>query len=190
MDVIVPTIPPHCQSGQYRRTMASIAAQDYDGPITVHVELDTNRTGAAATRNRALERVTADWVAFLDADDEWYPHHLRRCVDFAEALRADVVYPGYEVVGGDDPVNLFGHPFHSEWLRQTNFIPVTVVARAELVREAGGFQEHPDENGDPCEDWGLWLAMLDRGATFAHVPDKTWRWHISESSTKGRGDRW
>ena len=32
--------------------------------------------GASGARNRALEEVRSEFVAFLDADDEWHPQHL------------------------------------------------------------------------------------------------------------------
>lgn len=174
--------------GLYQRAVASIQAQTFP-PAEIEVALDQEREGAAATRNRALRRVTAEWVAFIDDDDEWYPDHLRKLARCAQLTGADVVYPGYDCTG-EDPVNCFGIPFDAELLRRRNFIPVTVLAKTEIVRAAGGFQPHPDEHGDPCEDWGLWLAMLELGAKFVHLPQKTWLWHNAEPTTKGRPDRW
>jgi glycosyltransferase involved in cell wall biosynthesis len=184
--VLIPTIAP--RAALLERALASVYAQTLP-PYDVLVECDTERTGAAATRNRMLERVETDWVALLDDDDELYPDHLKRLARYARLSNVDVVYPGYDCVGGDDPVNCFGIPFDPDLLRARNFIPVTALARTELVREAGGFQPHPDVNGDPCEDWGLWLAMLDLGAKFGHLPVRTWRWHLGDT-TKGRADRW
>lgn len=183
--VVVPTIPP--RAGLLARTLASIDAQTLP-PAAVVVEVDHAADGAAATRNRALVKVDTEWVAFVDDDDELYPEHLRSLARFARLSGADVVYPGYDA--DSDPVGMFGVPFDPLLLRRANFVPVTVLARTDSVRAAGGFQSHPDANGDPCEDWGLWLAMLDRGAKFAHLPRRTWRWHVSEHSTRGRSDRW
>lgn len=183
--VVLPTIPPRREL--MLRAMRSIGAQTLS-PKVVRVEEDHDRAGAAATRNRALATVQTDWVAFLDDDDELYPNHLKLCARYATLQGLDVVYPGYDVAGGDDPVGCFGIPFDASLLKQRNFIPVTVLARTELVRAAGGFQERPDENGDPCEDWGLWLALLDRGAKFGHLPVRTWRWNLG--GTRGRPDRW
>ena len=188
--VVIPTIAPRAAAGgPLHRAVASAQAQAL-WPERILVQLDEDRAGAAATRNRALEAVDTEWVAFLDDDDVLYPEHLRLCARAARLNDADVVYPGYDVVGGEDPVGCFGVPFDGQLLQRRNFIPVTVLARTELVRAAGGFQAHPDEHGDPCEDWGLWLAMHQLGARLYHLPQKTWRWNLAPGSTRGRPDRW
>jgi hypothetical protein len=187
--VCMATHPPRMgPGGPWQRAVATVHAQTLPA-AGLAVAVDADREGAAATRNRALELVETEWVAFLDSDDELLPDHLKLCARYAYLSDCDVVYPGYEVEGGEDPVNCFGIPFDASLLRKRNFIPVTVLARTEKVRAAGGFQNKPDENGDPCEDWGLWLAMLDQGAKFGHLPQKTWIWHLGDT-TRGRPDRW
>lgn len=171
------------------RALTSVEQQSLKATDVI-VQVDVNREGAAAARNRALEAVDTEWVAFLDDDDELLPDHLKLCGRAARLTGADVVYPGYECAGGEDPVGCFGIPFDGDLLQRRNFIPVTVVARTGAVRAAGGFQERPDEHGDPCEDWGLWLAMHANGATFCHLPRRTWRWNLAPGSTRGRADRW
>lgn len=176
--VVIPTLPE--RADLLARAVASVRAQTLSADLAV--EVDEHREGAAAARNRALERVATEWVAFLDDDDEFKPNHLRACLRAAALMHADVVYPGYDVVG-EDPVNCFGLPFQARFLRQTNFIPVTTLCRTEAVLRVGGFQAHPDEFGNPCEDWGLWLALLDAGASFRHLPQRTWIWHIRAGTT-------
>src|SRR5688572_23141817 len=99
--VVIPTIP-----GRERllaRSLASVDAQER-APFAVIVEVDTGRTGAAATRNRALEKVTTRFVAWLDDDDQLLPAHLRVLEEQAALTGADLVYPGMVAVGGRDPL--------------------------------------------------------------------------------------
>lgn len=180
ISVVIPTIPGREESLQ--RAIASAHAQTYPA-AAVHVVLDTQRQGAAHTRNKALELVDTEWVAFLDDDDELKPHHLKACARHAALTGADVVYPWFD---GDDEIGMYEVPFSASLLRRRNFIPVTVLARTELLVEAGGFTPHPDENGDPCEDWGLWLKLLALGATFSHLPKRTWI--RNSGGTRGRGN--
>lgn len=170
--------------GPYERAVASARAQTFAPAGGIVVALDTDGDGAAVARNRALEQVTTPYVAFLDSDDEMYPDHLLRLARYIRLTGVDVAYSGWD---GPDPTGMFGKSFDPVLLQRTNYIPVTVLALTAAVRAAGGFQPHPDENGDPCEDWGLWLAMCAQGARFGHLPIRTWR--MSPGGTRGRPDR-
>src|SRR3546814_2047662 len=59
----------------------------------VIVQADNDKEGSAVTRNRALEAVRTPWVAFLDDDDQFLPHHLQRLSQALTETQADVVYP-------------------------------------------------------------------------------------------------
>jgi glycosyltransferase involved in cell wall biosynthesis len=71
--VVIPSIPSRAK--MLDRALASVKAQTLR-PERVVVEFDDDRLGAAATRQRGLEKVTTPWVAFLDDDDEFLPGHL------------------------------------------------------------------------------------------------------------------
>jgi glycosyltransferase involved in cell wall biosynthesis len=40
--------------------------------------------GGYAARNLGINEANAEWIAFLDADDEWYPEHLSKMKDLSE----------------------------------------------------------------------------------------------------------
>jgi len=45
----------------------------------------SNFGNAAAARNYGVGKTQGAWIAFLDGDDRWYPHHLERAITTAEA---------------------------------------------------------------------------------------------------------
>jgi glycosyltransferase involved in cell wall biosynthesis len=204
-DVSVTVVIPTIEGREHllARALASVDAQERP-PAAVLVETDVDRTGAAATRNRALAKVTTRYVAFCDDDDELLPMHLRVLQERAALTGADLVYPGMIAVGGRDPlacpvnnvlVNPYCVPFREEQkqhlLTVGNFIPITWLGRTDLIQQVGGF---PEPWADPSkgsgrveEDYGLLINLLMAGAQFVHVPVRTWRYFFHEANTGGRG---
>lgn len=202
-DVTV-VIPTHDGASPWLTEAFASAVGQSHTPEAVVVQLDRARRGAAWARNEALKSVRTHWVAFLDSDDYLYPQHLQVLLDAAEYSGADLVYPYFDTDGPDvlatreygQVVNPFGVAFGHEqeqWLRQRGgFIPVTHLCRVDRIKRAGGFPAQgrfkvPEGNvsGD-CEDYGLLIALLDRGARFVHVPERTWFYRQHGGNTGGR----
>lgn len=191
--VIIPHIP--VRPNALTRAVKSAATQTVK-PTDIIIATDTERQGSAATRNRALDRATTTWVAFLDDDDLWLPNHLEAMLDHADETGADVVYPGCDVInpqlGGLIPLQeewgRFGQKFDPDLLRVKPYIPVTSLVRTGLARRAMfGPPAGIDTNYD---DWGFYVRLMDVGALFSHLPLVTWIWNHGDKNTSGRSDRW
>lgn len=195
--VIIPSIPGREESLQ--RAVRSIREADLE--VLWIVQVDEEGEGAATTRNRALSEVNTPLVAFLDDDDEFKPGHLSKCLTHMLRTGADIVYPWFDInrigaIRNDlDPLYIngkpaFGHLFDPEALNRNNYIPVTVLARTDLLRQVGGFPVpgSPEWPHKDCEDWGMWLRLRDAGARFSHLAERTWTWHWHPKNTSGRAD--
>lgn len=186
--VVVPSIPTRDRA-LLVRALRSVAVQTRL-PDAVHVEFDHRGDGPGATRNRALAAVRTDVVAFLDDDDELLPQHLSRCMRTMRRTGADLVYPNYWMDGQSDRLGTLGKPFDAARLRERNFIPVTVLAKVNVIREVGGFpvgDDAPLIGEQRCEDWGL--RMLDAGAVFAPLHEVTWLYHRHNGNLSGQTAR-
>lgn len=192
--VVISTIPPRFEV--LKRAVQSVGTQTLQADALL-IEMDAQHTGAAATKNRGIARVETEWTAMLDDDDEFMPEHLEKLMAGAQKSGADVVYsmpyiPG--VPGGIDAGGNFGRPFDPAELRRRSYIQTTSLMRTSLLREAGGFQ---CPAGSIYDDWGCFLALLDIGARFHHVPEQTFVWHHwgygrpgKPGNTSGQPDRW
>lgn len=125
------------------------------------VVLKQENRGAGAARNAGLQAAKGDWLAFLDADDEWLPAKLERSL--AHAGGASLIAHDYiEVMNGREVYkNCMRHltaardPFSALMLR--GFIPsITVLARRADVLAVGGFEE----SLPAAQDYDLWLKLL------------------------------
>lgn len=198
--VVIPTIPGRAAS--LKAALDSVTAQRRL-PDQIIVERDEERTGAAATRNRALAKVETDIIAWLDDDDFLRPHHLVACMRVLERdPSVDLVYPRPVMSGGPDPTAVthggvwrlpwglrFG-PEQANHLRTVgSFIPMAHLVRTDAVRAVGGF---PEGRTLPSgryqgEDERYLIALLDAGCSFEHLDAKTWVWRVNPRSTAGKG---
>jgi hypothetical protein len=192
--VVIPSIPP--RAALLDRALASVRAQDCRprDHVEVVVEFDEDHAGAAATRQRGLERVQTEWTAFLDDDDEFLPNHLSALSAAALDTGADMVYSWYRVVGGVDPrPEERDLPWDPTAPRQTT---VTTLVRTGLALAVGGFTD-PQEDEDLMspdrhyagEDWRFTRRVNEQGVIF-HLPEVTWLWHHHPSNTSGMPNRW
>lgn len=76
-------------------TDASAAIASNYGP-PVRVLRQANR-GVSAARNAGVAAASGDWIAFLDADDYYYPHRLQRAAEAIERFpQADFVTADFD----------------------------------------------------------------------------------------------
>jgi hypothetical protein len=190
--VVIPTIPP--REHYLGRAIRSVSAQTHPATNIVVVN-DHAREGAPANRQRGLEMVQTEWVAFLDDDDEFYPDHLEKLLRCAKDEGADYVYSWYDVIGGIDPrAEQFGLPWDPENPRQTT---ITTLIRTELAQQVGfvvdGDTPETLESPDRMvagEDWWMTKGCNDLGAKIVHLPEKTWAWYHTGRNTSGLPKNW
>ena len=190
-------IPAHNTAGYLPETLASVAAQTYR-PLEVIVIDDAStdntarvaesclthyglvgkvlrrapnpREWAGAARNEGARLATGDYLAFLDSDDLWLPHHLARAMELLQSYPDAVAYccsgrcfrdQGIET--GQSPERGFpveGYGAILTDLVKASFVPnITLVVRRKVFDHCGGY--HP---GLRCyEDWWLDLHLAAIG---------------------------
>jgi glycosyltransferase involved in cell wall biosynthesis len=188
--VVIPTIPQ--RKGKLRKAISSVMAQTY--PVSaLSIAVDLDGEGSAKTRNRALNAVQTEWVAFLDDDDQFLPSAMHTFVWAQRDTDADVVYGLPRIVDAQGVIQRrffeAGGPevFDSELLRTKSYIPVVSLVRTQFAKQAR-FYYAADTNGS-YDDWGFYLNLLDLGARFYHVNQETFIWNIDGGNTSGRPDK-
>lgn len=101
--------------------------------------------GASAARNEGLRHASAPWIMFFDSDDLMGPGHVAR------AIKATKDYPAADIIGWDVPytdgISTSIQRFYDtdmQWnsLFHGSMASARWCARTELVRNAGGWNEH------------------------------------------------
>src|SRR4030095_1854609 len=146
--------------------------------------------GAAAARNAGLRSAKGEFVAFLDADDTWFPNFLMEQIEFLTGSNVDLVFCD-ALLFGESPLE--GRTFMeiqpsrgevtSESLLAVNVTVLTsaVLARKEPIVQVGLFYEEMKRG----HDFDLWLRLAKAGARFAYHPKVLARHRIVESGLSG-----
>lgn len=199
--VCIPTIPG--REEDLMRAQLSVMQQTRQ-PDKVIVYTDTERRGAAHARNALLEQVDTDVIAWLDDDDYLRENHIKACMRAIEnTFAVDLVFPIPIFVGHRDPTAVTHHgvfptsPWglrftqeHAAHIREVgSFIPMTHLVRTETVRKVGGFPpgRFNEDGRYQGEDELYLIKMLEAGAQFHHLAEKTWYWKKNLKSTAGKG---
>ena len=131
----------------------------------VRVLRNARHLGIRASRNRAVEVCSGDWVAVLDADDIWMPDKLQK--QFAHLSRdpslcalggaATIIDAAGEEMGAIHcPTS--DRDIKDRELIHNCFVHSTLIFRRDLFLELGGYRDLA-----PAEDYDLLLRMSERG---------------------------
>ncbi len=133
-------------------------------PAVQRIRLEENK-GVSFARNRGMTKAHGEWIAFLDSDDLWEKDKLATQMKWIEdhpgqhAVYTDEIWirNGVRVNPMDKHRKYSGHIFR-HCLPLCIVSPSSVLLRAELLNEVGGF----DESMPVCEDYDLWLRIAKR----------------------------
>ena len=179
-------VPSYNRQERLRRALRSVAAQNSVQPCQVVVvddgsndgttevarsfgaivlEKQANEGAAAAHDDGARLATGAQWLALLDDDDEWLPHHLASLWD---ARHGHVIVAGSSIELGGRRPRLHGTSKSApEVVRsparlvfpENSLTTSAVMVRRDVLLEVGGF----DRALRLAEDYDAWLRVLKKG---------------------------
>jgi len=141
--------------------------------------------GLAATRNAGVHAASGEIVCFLDADDELHPQKIELQLSLYRLGRA--VSCSVERIGderGIDRVAPYtGDVKHSVLadssvlVRRNTLTGASLMLSRELFLSLGGY----DETLRSCEDFDLWLRLLDAGVAAFNIDLPLYLYRVNEN---------
>jgi glycosyltransferase involved in cell wall biosynthesis len=145
--------------------------------------------GVSGAKNTGIANSKGEYIALLDADDEWLPERLAEGVKVldkesnvglvhANSMR---ISEAGEIIRINKRVQRFlsGWIFEYLFLRKANISCPTVLFRRECIEKVGSFDEKLSRLG--CEDRDLWLRIA-KHYRFAYIDKVLARYRVRGSS--------
>ena len=182
ISIISPVGPRHTDLVGVAR--ASVAWQSIPAAWVEHIaEFDPDKTGPAATRNRALARARGLFTVALDADDYLIPTALETYLRAFARADASYVYADNYVISRDGVHYSTSEEYDQRKMAKYNQHVVTALYPTALLREVGGW----DEGVDIWEDWTAPLRLALKGYCGRRTaqPALVYRITLGERMSKG-----
>lgn len=138
-------------------------ARSFAPAVTVVVQ---KNGGPASARNEGIRRCRGEYIAFVDADDLWFPEKLAVQVPVAASFGAPALVCSAVVRVRDDgethlkSVSPDRLPITYATLWRGNSITTSTVLAHASIFDGCTFDEDPSIQG--AEDFDLWLRVADR----------------------------
>lgn len=154
--------------------------------------------GGYASRNLGIRNSKSNWIAFLDADDEWYPNHLQKTYDLIKSYsNANFVTSAWHLKFGD---KLLLDPFSNKE-KHTNALFLTfedylynslksyrpnntnsVVFKKSLISDSGFFPEGKTNRSGDLYAWVINIQKAGGIYRSPHIGSVTYRDSLNMTS--------
>jgi len=131
---------------------ASVVASFGDGRIRF-TNLPQNHGEQSVPNNAGISNATADYVAFLNHDDIWFPDHLETLMSAMEREPADLVYALSARIDTHGRPHLWGHSPGGRYSRW-HVVPASVwLMRRDLAARVGPWTPASALYDAPSQEW-------------------------------------
>ncbi|UWY29269.1 glycosyltransferase [Flavobacterium sp. TR2] len=143
-------------------------------------ELPENR-GNGFARNAALEKATGRYIAYLDADDLWFPQKLEKQINFLKANNLHFTFSFYDSID-EEGNNLNRRVESPNPLTYKQLFFCNYVGNLTAIYDADYFGKIILEASQKRQDWRIWLTILKQIETAKPIPEPLAFYRIRKDS--------
>ncbi|EGR0311230.1 glycosyltransferase [Vibrio cholerae] len=160
-------ITDDCSSDNTFEVLNSLS--DLDSRIKV---LRNNiNSGAAVSRNKAIEKASGEYIAFIDSDDLWSDNKLKLQLEFMQETGCDFSFTSYSLI--DERGNSLDKIVDKEQLSPLNYQDMlkkkATLGCSTVMLRRSAFSDISMPLLRTGQDYALWLKLLKSGKLAYHL---------------------
>lgn len=144
------------------------------------LKLPENR-GNGFARNAALEKATGKYIAYLDADDLWFPEKLEKQIQFLKTNNLHFTFSFYDSID-EEGNNLYRRVESPNPLTYKQLFFCNYVGNLTAIYDADYFGKIILETSQKRQDWRIWLTILKQIKMAKPVPESLAFYRIRKDS--------
>lgn len=138
-------------------------------------------SGNGFARNIALEKASGKYIAYLDADDLWFPEKLEKQIRFLKTKNLPFTFSFYDCID-DDGNDLKRRVETPVPLTYNQLFFCNYVGNLTAIYDAEFFGKIKLESSQKRQDWRLWLTILKQIKTAEAIPESLAFYRIRKDS--------
>jgi teichuronic acid biosynthesis glycosyltransferase TuaG len=138
-------------------------------------------SGNGFARNVALEKATGKYIAYLDADDLWFPEKLEKQIQFLKTNNLPFTFSFYDSI--DEEGNNLNRRVEAPLkLTYNQLFFCNYVGNLTAIYDADYFGKITLPASQKRQDWRLWLTILKQIKIIKPVPEPLAFYRIRKDS--------
>lgn len=138
-------------------------------------------SGNGFTRNAALEKATGKYIAYLDADDLWFPEKLEKQIQFLKVNNQYFTFSFYDSID-EEGNNLNRRVESPNPLTYDQLFFCNYVGNLTAIYDVDYFGKIILETSQKRQDWRIWLTILKQIKTVKPVSETLAFYRIRKDS--------
>ena len=156
--------------------------EQYKDNPKIKVIANKANSGAAVTRNNALEAAQGQYVAFLDSDDLWEPEKLEKQIAFLTEKKVGFSFTSYSCI--DENGTDMGREIHvPPTVSDKQLLGNTIIGCSTVLIDRSIIQDFRFVVNNKREDTFAWYLILKSGFIAYGMDEMLMKYRVASSSS-------